>query len=882
MPATGRSLKDFRLAAQDTPHQLYSGEERLLEAAKKGEVCQLGDEARGTPEEKLAEWNFVRASFVRFLALGGDVDHPVHESGVQLECAWIGEDGGDGESGLDLAGCKDVFPLSLRHCRICGDIVLNDACTRTIDLEGSVVNGGIEAKGALIRGTLYLRSLPEPTSEAGKGFVAEGGMNLVDATIKGSLECHNATFGPRKNKFGSENGTAIFASRAKILGSVFLQQTFSADGPTVFRDARIGGNFECSGGRFKNVTRDADGGFAGDGARAKRAIDCQGAEIGGGVSFRQRDKGSDGARFNAEGEICFVDAKIGGSFECHGARIVNPKGEALICSRVHVAGTVFLHEGFEARGTVSFTQAVIGGQLECSGGKFDGHETEKRDAIDCRGAKIGSSVYFRSNKKEQAYFKATGMIRFTDAEVGGSFECHGARIENAIGTALRCSRIRVSGSVLLIDDFVAEGKVSFRRADVGGHFDASYANISNMCGTALSCENIHVTGSVLLGLQSESSREAKKNGTAEKEQNEYFQALGEVDFSGAQIEGDFDGEGGSFVNLAPRQTGKDAFECDLALNLRSARIGGALRLGQTQGKPAINIQGSIDLRGTRVSVFINSEKTWPPKKVSGDLVPRECRDKCSAYKGKALPCYIYLNGFNYEYFGDRSPTEARIRRQWLMRQPSKDSQRPQPFEQLIKVLRAMGYAADATRIAIFRESLNSPSAFSLIPGRVLWWNIIVGFIFGYGYRLHRVLLIAVGFWLVCGFLYSDLYEAGYIRLACADCAKLEKNPPSELDFEKDCKASQRSLIKFNGHKYSADAMLPLISFGERIRWSFVKPQTRPEIKCDIPISVLGYKVRTLPAEWFILFEHLHTIEMVFGWLFGISLGIVLAQKIARE
>ena len=77
-------------------------------------------------------------------------------------------------------------------------------------------------------------------------------------------------------------------------------------------------------------------------------------------------------------------------------------------------------------------------------------------------------------------------------------------------------------------------------------------------------------------------------------------------------------------------------------------------------------------------------------------------------------------------------------------------------------------------------------------------------------------------------------------------------------------------------------MLPLISFGERIRWSFVKPQTRPEIKCDIPISVLGYKVRTLPAEWFILFEHLHTIEMVFGWLFGISLGIVLAQKIARE
>ena len=62
-------------------------------------------------------------------------------------------------------------------------------------------------------------------------------MNLVDATIKGSLECHNAKFGVRRNKYGSEEGTAIFASRAKFAGSVFLQRTFSADGPTVFRDA---------------------------------------------------------------------------------------------------------------------------------------------------------------------------------------------------------------------------------------------------------------------------------------------------------------------------------------------------------------------------------------------------------------------------------------------------------------------------------------------------------------------------------------------------------------------------------------------------------------------------------------------------------------------
>ena len=86
---------------------------------------------------------------------------------------------------------------------------------------------------------------------------------------------------------------------------------------------------------------------AGDSARARRAIDCQGAKIGGGANLRQTTK--EDKNFIAEGEICFIDTVIGGSFECHGAVMNSPGGDALICSRMDVTGSVFMHQRIPSR-----------------------------------------------------------------------------------------------------------------------------------------------------------------------------------------------------------------------------------------------------------------------------------------------------------------------------------------------------------------------------------------------------------------------------------------------------------------------------------------------------------------------------------------------------
>jgi hypothetical protein len=81
----GRLLVDFYLDGQSTPHALLPAEERLLTAMPKGQRLTLA-EARPT---KATTKNRVRAEFLRYLALGGDDEIPVHEKGVQLDGAYV-------------------------------------------------------------------------------------------------------------------------------------------------------------------------------------------------------------------------------------------------------------------------------------------------------------------------------------------------------------------------------------------------------------------------------------------------------------------------------------------------------------------------------------------------------------------------------------------------------------------------------------------------------------------------------------------------------------------------------------------------------------------------------------------------------------------------
>ena len=347
---------------------------------------------------------------------------------------------------------------------------------------------------------------------------------------------------------------------------------------------------------------------------------------------------------------------------------------------------------------VSIASAEIGGNLECDSAKL---KNAGGMALVCYNAKVAGSVFLRDG------FEVEGEVSFAGAEVGGQLECDGAKFKNSDGMALAGFSAKVAGHVFLRAGCEAEGEVHFSGAEIGGNLACSGAKLKNAGGAALSCDGAKVTGNVFL-----------TNG---------FEAEGEVRFMGAKIGADFVCSGGSFKNAKAVPSADNCAPplVDDPLNLQGATIKGTLWLGPAAppNHQQVTVEGSINLRGAHVFQLVDDRQSWPVAEV----------EVASA----KLPCHIDLDGFTYDRFAGDTKTDWQTRADWLMRQrPSYFGTefRPQPFEQLIKVLREMGHDGDARRIAMLKECLiHKRKGFRRQPfawGVSLLWGLSCG----YGYR----------------------------------------------------------------------------------------------------------------------------------------------------
>lgn len=376
-PATrafGRNLADFL----DAEGKLPAPEERLRAACARGDVCELGKTRpqRGTVK------NRVRASFIRFLALGGDSGVPVHENGVWLFGGWI-----DGV--LDLNFCTLSGPLHLRNCRL----EQLDACEARLprlDLRGTLLAAGINADGIRVTGSVFLDD----------GFTATGDVRLLGAIIGGGLQCSGGNF--HGTTVAGKIGDALSCDGATIADNVFLNTGFNAKGTVGMLGASIGGNLECRGGKFNGTI---DAGKIGD------ALSCKKATITGSVFLD--------AGFTATGMVRLVGAGIGGDLQCSGGKFDGttgdgPIGNALAFDGAIVTGRVVLDAGFTATGTVRLLGASIGGNLQCNGGKFDGTTGDgpMGDALLCNRATITGGVFLDTG------FTATGNVSLAAISIG--------------------------------------------------------------------------------------------------------------------------------------------------------------------------------------------------------------------------------------------------------------------------------------------------------------------------------------------------------------------------------------------------------------------------------------------------------------------------------
>ncbi|MEM5543701.1 hypothetical protein WNY61_13230 [Sulfitobacter sp. AS92] len=346
--------------------------------------------------------------------------------------------------------------------------------------------------------------------------------------------------------------------------------------------------------------------------------------------------------------------------------------------------------------------------------------------------------------------------------------------------------------------------VSLRKCNIFGDLDLTGATIIELVLTGTLVGRIHLSeinckGSIILSYG--------------------FRTLYPVVARGAKIGGQLGCSGGEFLGHP------------LAISLEAAEIQEAFFWRHVQ-----NLWGIVDLTNTSVGCLVDDPDSWPSK-------------------GK-----LRLAGFTYGSVESNTSTIYYDRLDWLERQYEPhltDDFRPQPFEQLVKVLHATGRENEAKKVAIrklnyqrdadfLRRSRNvtklahqirmtsnpfdqfvlkmklenerkwSPDNFALFL--IAGWSWLVSTMFwafaGYGYRPARCIIWSIIMIAIGGWVFSGLYENGNI----VQVAQNSINGASTYGANSP---------RFYPIAYAADVFIPLIDLRQASDWALLERTAEP-------------------------------------------------------
>lgn len=292
-----------RLAGFD----LLPAEKRLVAWLQAGnrKVFVLGQSVPDGPSDAVT----LRATFIRYLALGGCEDCRLPETGLRVRGAFIDGDEKNSEhtKGLDLEGATLPHDLALLFCHCPDPIILRSAKVKNLFLNGSVVKAAISADRLQAEGSVSLNNA-----------TIAGEVRLPGARLGGSLDCNDAQLQDKRMALLCENMQAkgyVSLRGATIAGAVGLL------------GARLGRDLYCDSAELQ----------------AKGiALSCDGMQSASNVTL---------SNATIAGEVRLVGARLGGYLDCVGADM-RAKGVALNCDGVKVSGTFFWREGAKASGSI--------------------------------------------------------------------------------------------------------------------------------------------------------------------------------------------------------------------------------------------------------------------------------------------------------------------------------------------------------------------------------------------------------------------------------------------------------------------------------------------------------------------------------------------------
>ncbi len=228
-----------------------------------------------------------------------------------------------------------------------------------------------------------------------RGAYIDGELDLSFATARGAIGLTDCRFVQPLILLQARLETLVLSGSAlpslqaqgiQVTGDVFLRNGFSAEGEVSLGGATIGGQLDCTEGRFQNSDGDA--------------LNAQGIRVTGDVFLCNG--------FTAEGGVSLSGATIGGHLDSTEGRFQNYDGDELNAQGIQITGGVFLRDGFSAEGEVSLSGATIGGQLVCTGGRF---QNSDGDALNAQRLRVTKGFLWRNVSVPQ------GTINFASAHV---------------------------------------------------------------------------------------------------------------------------------------------------------------------------------------------------------------------------------------------------------------------------------------------------------------------------------------------------------------------------------------------------------------------------------------------------------------------------------
>lgn len=873
----------------------YPAEKLLLEKCRSGEFAIISAQRPDKPTKD----NTIRASFLRFLALGGDENAPVHERGVFLRGAWI-----KGE--LNLEGLNVHQSLSFTDCYFENTPILKDSHIRGfLSFIGSEIDG-LRADRMRCSSSVFLRKV-----------ISKNTVRFISAYIDGDLDCRNAAFQSEENDYalacdnaiikgsvflnkvnasssicfiGAEidssfecdsgtfqcnnNGYALLCDNAIIKGNVFLRDNFKATGEIRLLSAQIGG-LECIGNAEFHSDLIAQGAVIRGRVTSldshfKKSVDFSGVQVDGNIYIRD-------SIFDGKNSLSIEAAQIGGNLICQNTQFKSTEGFAIHGERAVIKGSIRLCGGFTTASPVLLSNTQIGSFLDCTGAVFNRNQDNR--ALMCEGAEIRGSVILSN-------ISAKGSVSLSATQIGSELVCQNSKFYGDGTNALRCDNAVIEGTVFLDSGFEAFDTVRLINAQIGELACSQAKFVSNRNSTfALLCDGLEVKHNVFF--------------------NDGFKAIGTVRLVGAKIggnlecRGDFNGNGESALECDSLVVDGILFKGNFSfvgeVSLKRVKIGVGLECSGGTGtfsngtsEYALNAEG---MEIANMFHFSNIKLTNGKVSLAYAKVGTLIDDSDSWSKGQLI-----LDGFVYERFGgEETPTDAKTRIAWLNKQipahlNDKKEFKPQPWQQLQKVLREMGHLEDARQVAIAFEK-------QLLKAKRIRHCILhrlFGLFIGYGYRPFRLFIIMMIVWLLCGGIYwcAALYgDEGHgvfspsnpLVFQNSDYAVCVPNSYESTHIEIPyrpiqgagnwylCEKLREEYTGFSPIVYSLDLILPLVDLQQERDWSPMIPTPNKNPFCEFGAHTLKHITRLV--MWF---------EILFGWVASLLLVAVVSGLTKRR